>query len=749
MMIIINFLSFLILSIFIATSVKIPFLRWTAIIFMSVFLVLQISSLYLSGSFIDYKFYVHFNLRDMIAMKDFFTLQLFFLFIMLIIFSATIYILKDKVGEIKIYTKKYYRYSIIIILIIVMSLEGGIISNFKDVVKIITVSDMAFEIALKNLGMDNYISPSEVEAKKGKNIILISLESFERGFLSEKKADLTPNMRSLAREWNYYDMKQNPGSGWTSGSLYTTLTGLPSYFKQHMNYIFQESYDTQITGITHILKKAGYQMTYMIGNAKFSATQDLLNAYELTDVIDRTKLSDKYETKGIMWGVHDKDLFEEAKLEILRKKKEKKPFMFFLSTTATHSPDILYDSRMEAFVPPQETKLEFMISAVDYMIGDFINFLKKEDVLSNTIVYIFPDHWQLLNHSVLRGTGARSLYIITNASNDDLKIEPTNTIYQIDLPKLILAGACVTHNVKFFTDYINEDKIQFINNNKTSITALNSSGLKRKNIRTVDFLTKLYNDIVADNSHDNDVRFSKKTKHFDEYAKDINRFIAHAGGRIDGDDYTNSLEALNHNYENGFRLFELDIIETSDGKFVAAHDWLKWASLIDNKVVPIPSEEEFLKHKLIDEYTPLNMERINAWFKDHTDAILVTDKVNEPRRFSKEFIDKKRLMMELFSLDAVKEGIEAGILSAMPSQKVLKELGEDRVSELKSLGVKDLAFSRRSIAKNLDFLTQLKDNGIKVYVFQLNHDEGKDEEYVVNYEMDYIYGLYADEWEFE
>ena len=49
------------------------------------------------------------------------------------------------------------------------------------------------------------------------------------------------------------------------------------------------------------------------------------------------------------------------------------------------------------------------------------------------------------------------------------------------------------------------------------------------------------------------------------------RFIAHAGGRIEGMNYTNSLEALNNSYKNGFRLFELDIIETSDGEFVAAH----------------------------------------------------------------------------------------------------------------------------------------------------------------------------------
>jgi hypothetical protein len=80
---------------------------------------------------------------------------------------------------------------------------------------------------------------------------------------------------------------------------------------------------------------------------------------------------------------------------------------------------------------------------------------------------------------------------------------------------------------------------------------------------------------------------------------------------------------------------------------------------------------------------------------------------------------------------------------------VLEELGEDKVTELKTLGVKDLAVRRGFMNKNLDFLIRLKDIGIKVYVFQLDHENGEDEEYVVNYEMDHIYGMYADVWEFE
>ncbi len=49
--------------------------------------------------------------------------------------------------------------------------------------------------------------------------------------------------------------------------------------------------------------------------------------------------------------------------------------------------------------------------------------------------------------------------------------------------------------------------------------------------------------------------------------------ITHAGGLLNGVAYTNSLEALEANYAAGRRIFEIDLIETSDGEIVLGHDW--------------------------------------------------------------------------------------------------------------------------------------------------------------------------------
>lgn len=46
--------------------------------------------------------------------------------------------------------------------------------------------------------------------------------------------------------------------------------------------------------------------------------------------------------------------------------------------------------------------------------------------------------------------------------------------------------------------------------------------------------------------------------------------IAHAGGGINGLSYSNSIEALDLNYDKGFRIFELDFSWTSEGQSVFA-----------------------------------------------------------------------------------------------------------------------------------------------------------------------------------
>ncbi|MCF4102112.1 sulfatase-like hydrolase/transferase [Gillisia sp. M10.2A] len=618
----------------------------------------------------------------------------------------------------------------VILLFLSISLTATIGNFVTDSLTLSSVfnqpNNVNFKEILRENGMSSYISPSQIKASPGKNIIVISLESLERGYLENKYSSLTPNLNKLKKEWNYSEMKQNLGSNWTSGSIYTSLTGFPAFFGVERNSVFQKAYYSQISSISHALKKADYNTVYMNGNADYAGLKEMLFTLQFDEIIDKGNV----EKNGFesQYGLRDKDLVEQAKSKVKELAKINKPFALFISTTDTHFPNGIYDARMEKFISKKNSDIEFTVASIDYLMGDFIEFLKSEDLLTNTVVYIYPDHLKMGDPNMFKDSGERSLFIISNSNNELINQNKSTPIYQIDLPKIILQGAGVDNNLKFLTDFIKGDKNKFIEENIGLITTINTNGISRIN--------------------SNPINISSVSKNYCDYKVDTLRYIAHAGGEIKGYTYTNSKEALDHSYAKGFRLFELDINKSSDGSFVAVHDWKHWADITNNVTDVAISKNDFLSHKIYGEFTPLDMERINKWFAIHKDAILVTDKINDPVKFANEFTDPSRLMMELFDMKAVKEGIGQNIRSSMPSQNVIQKMRESDIESLRKIGVKNVAISRRFIADNRSLLKLLKENDIKPYVYHINFDDGIDEDYVVKYEMDYIYGIYADDWIF-
>jgi glycerophosphoryl diester phosphodiesterase len=64
---------------------------------------------------------------------------------------------------------------------------------------------------------------------------------------------------------------------------------------------------------------------------------------------------------------------------------------------------------------------------------------------------------------------------------------------------------------------------------------------------------------------------------YDIRSKECCTLIAHAGGDIDGNPYTNSRQALLLSIRNGFHLIEMDFVQTREGDWFVTHDWRSWA----------------------------------------------------------------------------------------------------------------------------------------------------------------------------
>ena len=103
--------------------------------------------------------------------------------------------------------------------------------------------------------------------------------------------------------------------------------------------------------------------------------------------------------------------------------------------------------------------------------------------------------------------------------------------------------------------------------------------------------------------------------------------IAHAGGIIDGHDYTNSLEAILTNYSKGQRVFEIDFARTIDNQLVCTHDWDP-ALLEDGTSDEEISSQKFMSTLIRGEYTPLSLEELGRLMEQYPDIWVVTDTKN-------------------------------------------------------------------------------------------------------------------------
>ena len=106
--------------------------------------------------------------------------------------------------------------------------------------------------------------------------------------------------------------------------------------------------------------------------------------------------------------------------------------------------------------------------------------------------------------------------------------------------------------------------------------------------------------------------------HYDPAWTDAgNRLVAHAGGNVDGVRGTDTINAVEANYNLGHRVFELDFNLTSDNVLVGIHDWG-----VKNIA---PTLREFSSKEISGHYTPTTYEMFIRFLSSHKDAYIVTD----------------------------------------------------------------------------------------------------------------------------
>ena len=135
------------------------------------------------------------------------------------------------------------------------------------------------------------------------------------------------------------------------------------------------------------------------------------------------------------------------------------------------------------------------------------------------------------------------------------------------------------------------------------------------------------------------------------------KVIIHAAGALRtqaGDEaiYTNSLDALQNMYDAGNRFCEIDIRETSDGVLICAHG--DEAHLANGSELPADAESgDFLSERLFGEFTPMTVEMLAAFMREHPDLTVITDAQGDNLRISRKLAEalpdlKDRFIIQIY-----------------------------------------------------------------------------------------------------
>lgn len=210
--------------------------------------------------------------------------------------------------------------------------------------------------------------------------------------------------------------------------------------------------------------------------------------------------------------------------------------------------------------------------------------------------------------------------------------------------------------------------------------------------------------------------------------------IAHAGGGIDGYEYTNSMEALINSYKNGFKLFELDLSLTSDGYLVARHGWDEnYGQNFLTENGP-PTYEQFINSPYYSQYTPIDFQFILKFLKKHRDTFIILDgKVRSPED-TKILYEKIGLLTNNLSARIKKRIIpqmfyeqDLEIIRQYGFHDVLYVVGREEytpASLAEFCDANDIrAVSLSPYRVNSEMIHALKEKGIKIYVYTINDVE--------------------------
>jgi phosphoglycerol transferase MdoB-like AlkP superfamily enzyme len=233
------------------------------------------------------------------------------------------------------------------------------------------------------------------------HVIFLVLESFRSRSVHacnpEAPFALTPCFNRLVEEgvlWRNFHCV----SARSSKSVISSLFGVCS---DKDSIVFNETPSFPLRGLPEILKENGYSnLLLQGGDLEFDSIGEVAKSHGFDKIEGMQEIAARFqrEFKGNVWGLHDEYLAVRA-LEVLKEKEKLGQAVFMkVLTISNHHPWRLPPGEEEKnFYPtndPYERRFQTVLHYSDRILGNFVDTLKKDNLLEKTLLFIFGDHGQ-------------------------------------------------------------------------------------------------------------------------------------------------------------------------------------------------------------------------------------------------------------------------------------------------------------------------------------------------------------------
>ncbi|MEH7741726.1 LTA synthase family protein [Bacillus subtilis] len=334
--------------------------------------------------------------------------------------------------------------------------------------------------------IENYVTANAKDvnkrlfgAAKGRNVILVSLESTQSFVINEKLngEEITPFLNDFIKQsYNFNNVYHQTGQGKTSDSEFIVDNSL---YPLGRGAVFFTNAGNQYMAAPEILKNSGYYSAVLHANNKSFWNRDLMydsfgydsffdiNSYDVTD------------ENSVGWGLKDKEFFEQSS-ELMKNLPQ--PFYSRLITLTNHFPFDLdeEDQLIDEYDSSSQTLNKYFptVRYQDEALKRFIEKLKEDGLYDNSVIVLYGDHYGISeNHNEAMGQFLgkeitpfeevqlqKVPLVIHIPGITDKKPQTIETVGgQIDIrPTLMnLLGIDTKDQIQFGNDLLSDEKLDF------------------------------------------------------------------------------------------------------------------------------------------------------------------------------------------------------------------------------------------------------------------------------------------------